>query len=88
MRKQIDSSKLRGDQTRQAFRRELKNRFQILGEEQEMNFDSFNQMFKEAREKVHGIRKKKEEEEEEEWIQEKTWKKIEKRREINQRMNS
>ena len=80
---QIDSSKLRDDQTRQAFRRELKNRFQTLGEEQEMNIDAFNQIFKEAGEKALGFKKKKEE-----WIQKQTWKKIEKRREIKQRMNS
>ena len=39
---QFDISKLRDDQIRQAFRRELRNRFQISGEEQEMNIDSFN----------------------------------------------
>ena len=81
---QIDSSKLRDGLTRQALRRELKKRFQILGEEQEMNIDSFTQIFKEAGEKVLGFRKKKKEK----WIQEKTWKKMEKRREIKQRMNS
>ena len=45
---QFDSSKLKDDRIRQDFRRELKNRFQILGEEQEMNIDSFNQVFKAA----------------------------------------
>ena len=81
---QFDSSKLRDDRIRQAFRRELKNRFQILGEEQEMNIDSFNQAFKEAGEKVLRFKKKKREE----WIQEETWKKIETRRGVKQRMNS
>ena len=80
---QFDSSKLRDDQIRQAFRQELKNRFQILGEEQEMNIDSFNQAFKEAGEKVLGFKKKREE-----WIQGKTWEKIETRRGVKQRMNS
>ena len=41
-----------------------------------MNIDSFNQLFKEAGEKVLGFRKKKKKKEEE-WIQEQTWKKIE-----------
>ena len=56
---QFDSIKLRDDWIRQVFRRELKNRFQILGEEQEMNIDSFNQTFKAAGEKVLGFKKRK-----------------------------
>jgi len=68
---QFDSSKLRDDWIRQAFRQELKNRFQILGEEQEMNIKSINQAFKEAGEKVLGFKKKKREE----WIQGETWEK-------------
>ena len=62
----------------------MKNRFQILGEEQEMNIDSFNQAFKEAGEKVLGFKKRKNEE----WTQGETWKKIETRRGVKQRMNS
>ena len=81
---QFDSSKLRDDRIRQAFRRELKNRFQILGEGQEINIDSFNQAFKEAGEKVLGFKKRKNEE----WTQGETWKKIETRRGVKQRMNS
>ncbi|XP_068723599.1 craniofacial development protein 2-like [Montipora capricornis] len=64
------------DRIRQAFRQELKKRFQILGEEQEMNVDSFNQAFKAAGEKVLGFRKRKREE----WIQGETWEKIKTRR--------
>jgi len=81
---QFDSSKLGDDWIRQAFRRELKNRFQILGEEQEMNIKSINHAFKEAGEKVLGFKKKKREE----WIQGETWEKIETRRGVKQRMNS
>ena len=80
---QIDSNKLRDVQTKQSFRRELKNRLQIFGEEQEMNINSFNQIFKEAGEKVLGFRKKKKEE----WIQEQTWKKIDRKTERNQTEN-
>ena len=80
---QIDSNKLRDVQTTQSFRRELKNRLQIFGEEQEMNINSFNQIFKEAGEKVLGFRKKKKEE----WIQEQTWKKIDRKTERNQTEN-
>ena len=81
---QFDSSKLKGDRIRQDFRRELKNRFQILGEEQEMNIDSFNQVFKAAGEKVLGFKKRKKEE----WIQGKTWEKIETRRGVKQQISS
>ena len=83
---QFDSSKLKDDRTRQDFRRELKNRFQILGEEQETNIDSFNQVFKAAGEKVLGFKKRKKEE----WIEEegKTLKKIETRRGVKQQISS
>lgn len=80
---QFDISNLRDDQIRQAFGRELKNRFQILGEEQEMNIDSFNQSFKAAGEVLSFKKRKKEE-----WIQWETWKKVETRKQIKQRMNS
>ena len=46
---QFDSSKLKDNRIRQDFRRELKNRFQILGEEQEMNIDSFSQVIQGGR---------------------------------------
>ena len=62
---QFDSSKLKDGWIRQAFRRELKNRFQILGKEQDMNIDSFNQLFKAGGKKVLGFKKRKKEE----WIQ-------------------
>jgi len=62
----------------------MKNRFQILEEEQEMDIDSFIQTFKEAGEKVLGFKKRKKEE----WIQRETWEKIETRRGVKQRMNS
>ncbi|XP_068723593.1 craniofacial development protein 2-like [Montipora capricornis] len=73
---QFHSRKLRDDRIRQAFRQELKKRFQILGKEQEMNVDSFNQAFKAAGEKVLGFRKRKRKE----WIQGETWEKIKTRR--------
>ena len=81
---QFDSSKLKDDRIRQDFRREQKNRFQILGEEQEINIDSFNQVFKAAGEKVLGFKKRKKEE----WIPGKTWEKIETRRGIKQQISS
>ena len=83
-RHQFDSSKLKDDRVRQDFRRELNNRFQILGEEQEMNIDSFNQVFKAAGEQVLGFKKRKKEE----WIQGKTWEKIETRRRVKQQISS
>ena len=69
----FDSSKMRAGLIRQAFRRELKNLFQILGEEQEVKIDSFNQVFKAVGENFFEFKKRKKEE----WIQGETWEKIE-----------
>ena len=49
-----------------------------------MNIDSFNQVFKAAGEKVLGFKKRKKEE----WIQGKTWEKIETRRGVKQQISS
>ena len=49
-----------------------------------MNIDSFNQVFKAAGEKVLGFKKRKKKE----WIQGKTWEKIETRRGVKQQISS
>ena len=49
-----------------------------------MNIDSFNQVFKAAGEKVLGFKKRKKKE----WIQGKTWEKIETRRGVKQHISS
>ena len=79
------SLRLKDETTRHAFRQELRNRFQILGEEHEMNIDQVNQIFKAAGEKVLGFKRRKKEE----WIiKEQTWKKIDERKVMKQRVNS
>ena len=80
----IDSARLKDAGTKQVFKQELKNRFQVLGEKQEMNIDTFNQAFREAGEKVLGYKKKNKEK----WIQTRTWQKIAERKVIKQKINS
>ena len=77
----LDSGRLNESLTKQAFAVEVKNRFQVLGEQQEMTIDGFNQALREAGEKVLGFRRKKKEE----WIKEETWKKIHERRQTKRR---
>nr|KAG5701644.1 hypothetical protein BaRGS_019333 [Batillaria attramentaria] len=82
--RQLDSSKLKYDVVRKAFSIEVKNRYRVLGEEQEMTIDTMNQALKGAGEKVLGFRRKKKEE----WIQLDTWQKIDERKEVKQKINS
>ena len=80
----LDSGRLNESLTKQAFAVEVKNRFQVLGEQQEMTIDGFNQAIPEAGEKVLGFRQKKKEE----WIKEETWKKIDERRQTKEKINN
>ena len=80
----LDSGRLNESLTKQAFAVEVKNRFQVLGEQQEMTIDGFNQALREAGEKVLGFRRKKKKE----WIKEETWKKIDERRQTKEKINN
>ena len=80
----LDSGRLNESLTKQAFAVEVKNRFQVLGEQQEMTIDGFNQALREAGEKVLGFRRKKKEE----WIKEETWKKIDERKQTKEKINN
>ena len=80
----LDSGRLNESLTKQAFAVEVKNRFHVLGEQQEMTIDGFNQALREAGEKVLGFRRKKKEE----WIKEETWKKIDERRQTKEKINN
>ena len=80
----LDSGRLNESLTKQAFAVEVKNRFRVLGEQQEMTIDGFNQVLREAGEKVLGFRRKKKEE----WIKEETWKKIDERRQTKEKINN
>ena len=60
----FDTAKLNNSNTDKAFNLELKNRFHVLQEEQEMNIDSFNQVLTETSKSQLGYRKNRKEE----WI--------------------
>ena len=79
----IDTAKLNNYNTEKAFKLELKNRFHVLQEEQEMNIDSFNQVLTETSKSLLGYRKK----QKEEWIKTDTWKTIEERKETKKKIN-
>ena len=55
----FDVGKLRNPDLEKAFKREVKNRFSILQDEQELNTDSFNQALTEASKKILSYRRKK-----------------------------
>ena len=84
--KKIDSYKLRDNATKERFKLELRNRFQILTREpdNEMTLDCFNKVVFETGEKVLGFKRRKKEE----WIRTKTWDKIDERKTIKNQMNA
>ena len=79
----FDTAKLKNYNTEKAFKLELKNRFHVLQEEQEMNIDSFNQVLTETSKSLLGYRKKRKEE----WIKTDTWKTIDERKETKKKIN-
>ena len=79
----FDTAKLKNSNTEKAFKLELKNRFHVLQEEQEMNIDSFNQVLTETSKSLLGYRKKRKEE----WIKTDTWKTIDERKETKKKIN-
>ena len=50
----LDTGKLNNSNTEKAFKLELKNRFNVLQEEREMNIDSFNQVLTETSKSLLG----------------------------------
>ena len=54
----FDAEKLKNSNAERAFKLELKNRFNVLQEEQYMNIDSFNQVLTETSKKLPGYRQK------------------------------
>ena len=79
----FDTAKLKNSNTEKAFKLELKNRFHVLQEEQEMNIDSFNQVLTETSKSLLGYRKNRKEE----WIKTDTWKTIDERKETKKKIN-
>ena len=60
----FDTAKLKNSNTEKAFKLELKNRFHVLQEEQELNIDNFNQVLTETGKSLLGYRKTRKED----WI--------------------
>ena len=81
--RRFDTGKLKNPNTEKAFQLDLKNRFRILQEEQELNIDSFNQVLMETNKKLLGYRRKKKEE----WIKSDTWTTIDERKATKKKLN-
>ena len=81
--RRFDTGKLKNPNTENAFQLDLKNRFCILQEEQELNIDSSNQALMETSKKLLGYRRKKKEE----WIKSDTWTTIDERKATKQKLN-
>ena len=81
--RRFDTGKLKNPNTEKAFQLDLKNRFRILQEEQELNIDSFNQALMETSKKLLGYRRKKKEE----WIKSDTWTTIDERKATKNKLN-
>ena len=77
------TAKLKNSNTEKAFKLEMKNRFHVLQEEQEMNIDSFNQVLTETSKALLGYRKNRKEE----WIKTDSWKTIDERKETKKKIN-
>ena len=70
----FDVGKLRNPDVKKTFKLEVKNRFSILQDEQELKIDSFNQALTEASKKILGYRRKTNKD----WISLDTWGTIDK----------
>ena len=84
--RKIDSDKLRDTETRDRFRIELQNRFQLLSSdsEREISLDDFNKAIIETGETILGFKERAKKV----WIQPATWHKIEERKGMKQKLNS
>ena len=80
----LDVNKLKDPVIRKTFQLEVKNKFNILQDKQELDIDDFNTVLVEAGKKTLGLRKRKKEE----WISTETWDMIEKRRETKRKLLS
>ena len=79
----FDVSKFRDSETCGKFQIEIRNRFSVLEDEQELDIAVFNKVLMDASDKVLGNKKNKKEE----WITGDTWKKIDERKETKKKLN-
>ena len=81
----IDSDKLRDENIQAAYSLEVQNRFELLQlDPEDMDLENFNKVLRESGEKILGFKCRKKEE----WIRPETWKKIDERKSVKQRINS
>ena len=80
----LDVGKLKDPNVRKTYQTEIRNRFAVLLDQQEMDLYQFNQTLVEAGKKVLGPRRRKKEE----WITTDTWKKIDARKEKKRKILS
>ena len=80
----MDVGKLKDPNVRKTCQTEIRNRFTVLLDQQEMDLYQFNQTLAEAGKKVLGPRRRKKED----WISRVTWKKIEDRKEKKRKILS
>jgi hypothetical protein len=81
--RQYDVNKLLDEGTKKEFQTELRNRFEVLQEGQELNLANFNIAVRQSAETTLGFRKKKKEC----WISTCTWEKIAERKEVKRKLN-
>ena len=79
---QYDVGKLKEPAVKKMFQLELRNRFSILQDEQELDIDNFNQALLHTSDNILGPKRKRKEE----WISNNTWKKIDERKEVKQKI--
>ena len=79
----FDVSKFRDSETCGKSQVEIRNRFSVLEDEQELDIVAFNKVLMAASDKVLGYKKNKKEE----WITGDTWKKIDERKETKKKLN-
>ena len=80
----LDISKLKDPRTKRAFQLEIRNRFSLLMEQDEVQLECFNDILLETGKELLGQRKRKKEE----WISENTWRKIDERKEKKRKVLS
>ena len=80
----LDVRKLKDPNVRRTYQTEIRNRFAVLLDQQEMDLYQFNQTLVDTGKKVLGTRRRKKEE----WIKTDMWKKIEDRKEKKRKILS
>ena len=78
----LDAAKLKDPTVKRSFQVELRNRFNLLTDQQELDIDSFNQAILGAGKRILGTARRRKEQ----WISERTWETIKERKEVKKKM--